>query len=172
MTVAEQAAPLVRALELPSRHGFITNVQSVVDPLDQLRDRVAVQFGRFRVIGDAVHGEDLYRNISSTSLRSPANLGIVARLHGVGIGCAPEAHPTACESKRVPGSERRSASHRRPRLCQEAADLRTQLEIADLPEVVQPHPIGVIQQDETRRSASDASHVAAACGHDRGLACR
>lgn len=85
MTVTEQAAPLVRALELPSRHGFITNVQSVVDPLDQLRDRVAVQFGRFRVIGDAVHGEDLCRNISSTSLRSPANLDIVARLHGVGI---------------------------------------------------------------------------------------
>ncbi len=32
MTVAEQAAPLVRALELPSRHGFITDVESEAPP--------------------------------------------------------------------------------------------------------------------------------------------
>lgn len=40
MTVAEQATPLVRAPELPSRHGFITDVESGAPPLGLDADTV------------------------------------------------------------------------------------------------------------------------------------
>ena len=48
MTVAEQAAPLVRALELPSRHGFITDVESEAPPPGPDADTVRAMSRRKR----------------------------------------------------------------------------------------------------------------------------